>query len=296
MSRASAGLLPFIPLPNAPGAVQNYQFLASVAQNTDNMSLRLSRPLTKKDRFTFNIGMQRRNGNQAQLYGFRDEISGFGFNSDLSWSHTFSAKRINSLRWNFSRNRSETIPFFAFKTNVAAELGIAGTARDPINYGPPNLSFTNFGGLTDASPSLRRDQTSSISDSMLFVHGKHSVSVGGEYRRMQLNSRTEQNARGTFSFSGVATSGLDERGLPLAGTGYDFADFLLGLPQSSSVRFGSANTYFRGSVKSLFTQDDWKVRSNLSLNLGLRYELFTPFHEKFGRMANLDIAPGAPPS
>jgi hypothetical protein len=292
MSRASAGLLPFIPLPNAPGAVQNYQFLASVAQNTDNMSLRLSRPLTKKDRFTFNIGMQRRNGNQAQLYGFRDEISGFGFNSDLSWSHTFSAKRINSLRWNFSRNRSETIPFFAFKTNVAAELGIAGTARDPINYGPPNLSFTNFGGLTDASPSLRRDQTSSISDSMLFVHGKHSVSVGGEYRRMQLNSRTEQNARGTFSFSGVATSGLDERGLPLAGTGYDFADFLLGLPQSSSVRFGSANTYFRGSVKSLFTQDDWKVRSNLSLNLGLRYELFTPFHEKFGRMANLDIAPG----
>ncbi len=292
ISRASAGLLSYIPLPNAPGPVQNYQLLTSVAQNTDSLSLRLSRPVSKKDRLTFNFGMQRRNGSQAQLYGFRDETSGFGYNSDLGWSHTFGPKRINNLRWNFSRNRSETIPFFAHKTNVAAELGISGTARDPINYGPPNLSFTNFGGLTDASPSLRRDQTSSISDSMLFVQGKHSLSVGAEYRRMQLNNRIEQNARGTFSFSGVSTSGLDEGGLPLAGTGYDFADFLLGLPQSTSVRFGSANTYFRGSVKSFFAQDDWKAKANLSFNLGIRYEYFTPFREKFGRIANLDIAPG----
>ncbi len=292
ISRASAGLLSFIPLPNSPGAVQNYQFVTSVAQNTDNLGLRLSRSASKKDRLTFNVGLQRRDGNAAQLYGFRDETSGFGYNSDIGWSHTFGPRKINNLRWNFSRNRSETVPFFAYKTNVAAELGISGTAHDPINYGPPNLSFTNFGGLTDASPSLRRDQTSGLSDSMLFVHGTHSLSVGGEYRRMQLNNRTEQNARGTFSFSGVATSGLDERGLPVAGTGYDFADFLLGLPQSSSVRFGSANTYFRGSAHSLFAQDDWKVKSNLSFNLGIRYEYFTPFREKFGRIANLDIAPG----
>jgi hypothetical protein len=124
------------------------------------------------------------------------------------------------------------------------------------------------------------------------VKDSHTLTAGGEYRRTQLNQRTEQNARGTFNFSGLLTSAFDRRGQPLAETGFDFADFLLGFPQSSSVRFGSADNYFRGSVYSAYVQDDWRIRSNLTLNLGLRYEFFQPLREKFGRLANLDIAPG----
>ncbi|HZS49905.1 MAG TPA: TonB-dependent receptor, partial [Bryobacterales bacterium] len=66
---------------------------------------------------------------------------------------------------------------------------------------------------------------------------------------------------------------------------------LLGLPQSSSVRFGDSNTYFRGAVYNTYVSDDWRVRSNLTLNFGVRYEYFTPYTEKYGRIANLDIAP-----
>ena len=125
---------------------------------------------------------------------------------------------------------------------MAAELGIGGVSNDPINWGPPNLNFTNFGGLSDASPVLRRDQTAGFTESISILRSKHTLTAGGGYRRMQHNSRTDQNARGTFTFSGLATSAFNAQNQPLAGTGFDFADFLLGLPQSSSVRFGDTST------------------------------------------------------
>ncbi len=292
MNSASRGLLDFIPLPNQPGAVQNYQYVTSVKSGTDNLGVRLNRTLTQKNRIDANFNAQFRRGNNAQLFGFLDATDGHGYSWNLGWVRTFARGRINTLRWNFSRNISETLPFFAYGRNVAADLGILGVSDDPINYGPPNLSFTNFGSLNDASPVLRRDQTSSVSDSFLYVYKSHTVTFGGELRRMQLNTRTDQNARGTMTFSGLATSDFNAAGQPVAATGFDFADFLLGLPQSTSVRFGSSSTYFRSTVYSAFAQDDWRAHRSLTLNLGVRYEYFTPFHEKFGRIANLDVAPG----
>src|SRR5262249_26808621 len=163
------------------------------------------------------------------------------------------------------------VPFFANTTDVAAQLGIKGTSSDPINHGPPNLSFTNYGGLTDASPLLSRNQTVSFNEGLQFTRRSHNISVGGGFRRIQLNTRTDANARGTFSFSGLATSAFDANGQPLPNTGYDFADFLIGLPQSSSVRFGSNNTYFRGSVFSGYAQDDWRITTRLTIIAGVRY-------------------------
>lgn len=292
VNAAAAGLLEFIPVPNQPGRVQNYQFLNSVTQNTDNFGLRLNQPLSRRDRLSLSVNAQKRQGEGLQTYGFRDETKGFGLRTDLGWTFNWNRRFINNLRFSLNRNRSETAPYFANRRNVAAELGIQGTSQEPVNWGPPNLTFTNFGNLSDASPVLRRDQEASVSEAFTVIKNRHNLSVGGEYRRVQLNSRTDQNARGTFSFSGLATSGLDSRNQPLPFTGFDFADFLLGLPHSSSVRFGSANTYFRGTSYSAFAQDDWRVRSNLTVNFGVRYEFSSPLREKFGRMANLDVAPG----
>lgn len=289
---AARGLLDYIPFPNQPGRLQNYQLVTSVPQNTHNLSLRFNQGLSRRDRLSLSSGMQRKAGENAQVFGFLDGTGGRGYNTDLAWNHTFSRKLIHSLKLNINRNRSEVLPFFSSGRDVARELGIAGTSRDPVNFGPPNLHFTNFGGLSDASPVLRRDQNVALTDSLTWVRKTHNFSFGGEYRRLQLNSRTDQNGRGTFSFSGLLTSGFDADGDPLPGTGFDFADFLLGLPQSSSVRFGANNTYFRGTSYAAFAQDDWRMRKNFSLTYGLRYEFSSPLHEKQGHMANLDIAPG----
>jgi hypothetical protein len=292
MNPAAVGLLRFIPLPNQPGTVQNYQFVTSVNNNSNNLSTRLNRTLNRKNRFDGSFNLQDRNSVSARLFGFRDPGSGRGINTSFGWTHNFTTRIINSLRYNFSRNRNETLPFFAYGEDVAGNLGILGVSSSPINYGPPNLSFTNFGGLNDASAVLMRNQTSGVTESVSFAKGTHNLSAGGEFRRMQLNTVTDSDARGTFSFSGVATSAYNANGQVVPNTGYDLADFLLGLPQSSSRRFGDTSTYFRATVYNAFALDDWRLKTNLTINLGLRYEFFTPYSEKYNHIANLDIAPG----
>lgn len=286
------GLLHYIPLPNQPG-IQNYAFVGSTAQNSDNLNTRvIQNNITRRDRLALGFNLQRRSGNMLQPFTFRDETSGSGWNSNVSWTHTFSARALNTATVSFNRNTSDTLPFFAFGENVAAALGIAGASQDPINFGPPNISFTNFLGLTDASAISTRAQSAGVTEGFILNRGSHNLSFGLSYQRTELNTRTDQNGRGTFSFSGLATSGFDAAGLPLANTGYDFADFLLGLPQSASVRFGDTSTYFRGQNYAAYAQDDWRIKTNLTLNFGLRYEYFTPLAEKYGHIANLDIAPG----
>ncbi len=291
LDRAALGLLDFFPLPNLPGTVQNYQIVTSVPQDAHNLSTRLIHSFPNRNRLSGSYQLQSRNSEMAQLFGFRDETTGRGQSAELAFTRNFTPRTIVNLRGSFSRNRSETIPFFAYGRDVAAELGIQGTSRDPRNYGPPSLTFTNFGSLNAASPARRSDQTAGFSGDILLVRRSHNVSFGAGYRRMQNNSLTDQNGRGTFSFSGLATSALDGRGQPLPNTGFDLADLLLGRPQSSSIRYGSSDIYFRSTAFNAHLQDDWRVRSNFSLNVGVRYEFATPPHEKYGRMANLDVAP-----
>jgi hypothetical protein len=106
---------------------------------------------------------------------------------------------------------------------------------------------------------------------------------------VQLNTEAGSNARGAFTFTGANTA---LPGRPTGSTGFDFADFLLGLPQLTSVQFGQDNYYFRGHYWDLYAQDEWKVRGNLTLNVGVRYEYLSPYTELHDQIANLDLSPG----
>ena len=125
---------------------------------------------------------------------------------------------------------------------------------------------------------------------MIWNRGKHTWRWGGDFRRVQVNTETDSNPRGAFTFTGLNTSEI-VGGQTVAGTGYDFADFLLGLPQETSEQFGQ-NNHFRGNFWDLYAQDEWKMRGNLTLNLGVRYEYVSPLTEIDNRITNLDLSPG----
>jgi trimeric autotransporter adhesin len=287
----SQKLLPYIPLPDEPGLVNNYQYLASPATNTDNLGARVMRNIGKNDRLAYHLTFQRRDGDLSQPFTFLDTLSGYGLQTDLTWTHNFSPTTILSSQVSFNRNRNETTPYFANGADVAAELGIAGTSSNPIDYGPPNLNFTNFGALSDANPILTRNQSQSLTESVILSRGKHTLTYGLQYARNDMSTQTQQNGRGTFNFTGQATSELGADGVAVTGTGFDFADFLLGRPQSASIQYSDTSMYFRQNNWTAYALDDWKVGSNLTLNVGLRWEFFSPLVEKYGQMANLDIAP-----
>ena len=96
---------------------------------------------------------------------------------------------------------------------------------------------------------------------------------------------------GSQTFAGVATS-LYAEGLPVIGTGYDLADFLLGSSQSSRIQYGNPDNYLRNREFAISLNDNWRMHSRLTLQWGVRYEFFEPLVERYDRLANLDVAPG----
>ena len=299
---ASAGLVKFIPLPNLPGAIQNFHFVTAATNNSNDLNLRIMHAFNG-----MRFGPGRQNAPRNNLtFGFHyhtadttltnpfpsvgGNTSARSFDIPVAYIRTFG-KLTNIARVDYNRNRISTLNLYAFSNNITGDLGIAGVSQNPFDFGLPNLSFTNFASLTDTNPLLRRDQTISFSDSMIYTHGKHTLRWGGDFRRIELNTMTDSNARGSFIFTGLNTADI-VNGTPVHGTGFDFADFLLGLPQQTSVQFGANNYHFRGNSWDLYGQDEWRVRGNLTLNLGLRYEYVSPLTEINGMIANLDVAPG----
>lgn len=290
ISSIAIGLLSYIPLPNS-GSYQNYRLVSTLPVNNDSWNFRLNQGLPKRNRISFNGAIQTRSGENLTPFGFRDTTSGSGRNFDLQWSRSAGAHTVFNARARYNLNRNELLPYFAFQQNVSGDLGIQGNSQSPINWGPPNVNFTNFASLNDGNAQRRNLNTWTYSGGFIRTAGKHSIQSGIEFQRIQSNAISEPDPRGTIFFGGLLTSQRTETGLAVRGTGFDFADFLLGLPQQSSLRYGSVDNYLRASQVSTYLQDEWRVRPNLTLNLGVRYEIFFPYTEKYGRMANLDLAP-----
>ncbi len=292
ISATATALLKYFPDPNLPFATRNYQTAWTGLNDTHNLNSRISNiRIGAKDRLNAGLGYQGSSTVSPNLFNFTDSGSGRGVNANVAWSRNFTAKVTNNLQYNFSRMRQLTSPYFADRENVAAELGIAGTSQNALNWGPPNLSFTNYAGLTDGNYSLNRNQTSAIGDSLTWVRGAHNFTFGSDYRRQQFNQLADTNGRGAYTFNGSATSLLAD-GVAQGGTGYDLADFLLGMPATSSIRYGSPDKYFRGSGYDVFVNDDWRIAPRFSLILGLRWDYATPVSELYNRLVNLDVAPG----
>jgi hypothetical protein len=289
---ASLGLLKYYPSPNAPGYKYNYQTPITTVQNSDNLNTRLNQTLSPKNRINGGLAYMGSNNTTPNIFNFIDTGTGRNLSANVAWGHNFSTRLINNLRYTFSRSRSLVNPFFAYQENVAAELGITGTSQAPQNWGPPNLSFTNYAALSDGAASLVRNQTSGVGDSLIWVHGVHNMTFGADYRRQQLNRASDPNARGQFTFTGLATANV-VNGVASAGTGFDFADFLLGTPDTSALRYSNnGSLYFRTHAYDVYATDDWRISQKFSINFGIRWDYASPITELNNQLVNLNIAPG----
>jgi hypothetical protein len=281
LSPQALALLNLYPLPNFSGGDgYNYQIPIVSATHQDALQSRLNKTLGQKNQLNGKFALQDTRGSSPSLFNFLDTTGVLGIDADARWSHRFSPHLFMNLDYEFSRLVTRSTPFFENRENVSGHAGISGNDQTPMNWGPPSLTFSSgITGLSDALPSFNRNQTGALSDSMLWNHGRHNVMFGGDFRRQQFNYLSQQNPRGTFGFTGAAS-------------GSDFADFLLGVPDTSSIAFGNADKYFRESVYDTYVTDDWRIGPQLTLNAGMRWEYGAPITERYGRLVNLDIAPG----
>ena len=199
-----------------------------------------------------------------------------------------------TVAWNRSSALSRNY-FTDTANNPAAAAGIAIPSQGALGAnsafynGLPNLAITNFTSINLTVPRSSINQTISFSDFAVYSHGKHNVRVGTDFRRIHADSLGGNNPLGTFSFSGYNTQdpahGTSANQAP---TGAGFADFLLGLPQQTTIQAGLGKIYLRANAFDLYANDDFRMRRDLTFNFGLRYERFSPYSEKNNRLVNLD--------
>jgi trimeric autotransporter adhesin len=293
ISPQAMALLNFYPQPNFnPSARYNYQIPLVGTADSDAIQTRINKMINPRNSLNGTLGYQRTSAENPNQFQFVDGNRTQGMNLTLSWRHTFNKSLYGTLGAQYSRYSVRNTPFFANKVNVSGEAGIGGNNQEPQNWGPPALSFNSgFAGLGDGQESFTRNQTSAASYSVMWLKRPHNITIGGDIRRIQLNLLSQQDARGNFGFTGAATQ-LAANGVGVAGTGSDFADFLLGTPDTSSIAFGNADKYFRSSSYDAYFQDDWRISAGFTLNAGARWEYSSPIVEKYGRLVNLDIKPG----
>ncbi|MGA2271974.1 MAG: TonB-dependent receptor [Bryobacteraceae bacterium] len=293
ISPQAVALLSLYPRPNFAGSAgYNYQIPTQSATHQDSLQSRFNKMLNQKNMLNGGFNFQDSRSDTPNLFDLVDVTDTLGVNGNVNWRHFFSQRFTASFIYSYSHSDSRVTPDFANRLNVSEDFGITGNDQSPVDWGPPNLQFSSgISGLSDAQAANNRLQTSALSANLFWLHGAHNITFGGDFRRQQFNYLTQQNARGNFTFTGAATE-VYSNGSPVPGTGSDFADFLLGVPDTSSIAFGNADKYFRDSVSDAFVSDDWRVSPGLSLNLGLRWEYGAPVTEEYGRLVNLDASPG----
>ncbi len=281
VSQQAQALLALYPLPNVSGnPLYNYQAPVLNSSHQDVMQLRLDKTLGHKDQLFGNFNLQSTRADAVSLFRFVDATDTLGLNTNVNWAHRFNQHIFGYLTYRFSRLRTLERPQFDHRENIAGAAGIGGNDQDPAQWGPPALDFsTAIASLSDGQSAFNRNRTDGLSASAGIYRRRHNITVGGDVRWQQFNENFQQDPRGTFTFTGAAT-------------GSDLADFLIGIPDASSIAFGNADKYLRQRVYDAYVTDDWRILPILTINAGVRWEYGAPMTELRDRLVNLDVGEG----
>jgi hypothetical protein len=280
------GILPYIPAPTAPGIVNNF------TDNSQKNSWNANKYGLKID------FINKATGNWSWYYSIDDatvdsalafaSVPGFPSNTAsraqqfvMSNAKNFGATAVNEARFSFFRTALHadnpagsfaSLSSLGFVTGEGT-LGIIPSTTPGYPEYVPQIYFNNFQIGVPTLNTFQPNNTFMVSDVFSKSMGRHIVKFGGEFRYLQVNERNYASPNGNFVFNGDAT-------------GNDFADFLLGAPASSggytqaALQLLDSRTRYGG----VFAQDTWKVNPNLTLNLGLRWEVSMPWYDTQGKI------------
>lgn len=273
----AAALLGYYPLPNIATGAFNYQAPLLSAVTQDNVQLRATQNLGRANA-VYGAFLYSRVQTEAQsLFGFTDTSRASTSDVSLNWWHRVSQTMTVRTTYQRTGQGAATTPYFARRENVSGRAGITGNDQSPENWGPPALTFASgFASLASPSYADNHGFTETWAAESTLARGRHSITIGGGTGRQVFDVFSQQDARGTLGFTGSTT-------------GVDLVDFLLGYPSTASIAFGNPDKYLGGKVANVYVSDDWRVSSSLTINAGARWELETPFTERTGRLANLDV-------
>ena len=217
------------------------------------------------------------------------EIPITAHNGVLGETHTFSPTIINEFRGGLSRLDAVRLP--EVRDRIIEDYGFKGIPYYSFITGLPSISVTGFTNLGENStiPNIKLSQVFQLSDGVDIIHGSHGIKTGADVRYIQSNAFTPSATRGSFGFSGAFTQNPASR----SGTGSGLADLLLGIPNSASMTTPTVGD-LRQHYYGFFFQDDWQATPKLTLNLGVRWDLDTPFWDHHNRMSNFVYQPGNP--
>jgi hypothetical protein len=298
MTPTSLKVLDLVPLPTNGNLVNNFQGPIGPAKiRTDEFQGRIDYRISDRDSFygryigNFNNDFV---GDLFPLFGPGGGDRAFkrnrrNQNLSLSETHVFSTSIFNEARAGWNRSLTFEQNETSFSRDVSTELGIANQlplTRNPLEWGPPNF---NIGSTTSALglPGLRTGapwnpnggQIWHFADNLSILKGKHSLKLGALLMRRNNVFIETLSARGVFGFGGAPGGAYTNDGL---------VDFMLGYMSSASIGVaplhGRPNQFWSAG----YFQDDYKVSSTLTVNLGLRYDYFQPWKELRDHWAGFD--------
>jgi hypothetical protein len=196
----------------------------------------------------------------------------------IGYTHTFSPTLINDLHGGYFRYSVNALPF-NYGKDLGLQLGIPNSNRGDLNSsGLTNIDAAGYTSLGDSEwlPEHVHENIYQIADTVNWTRGKHSMKYGIDFRRQKRNFYQVMAPRGLFVFSGLYT-------------GDGFGDLMTGIANYTEQDYLQGNYLTTYWDLAGFAQDDWRVRSNLTLNIGLRYEVTSPAG---GRVSNFNLATG----
>src|SRR6185312_7750734 len=163
ISPQAEALLKLYPLPNFSGGTgYNYQTPEVSDKHQDAMEVRMNQSLNNRNQVYGGFAFQSSRGGNPNLFGFLDTTDLLGIDTNIHWWHRLSQSLFLNTGYDFSRLRTRVIPFFENHTNASGDAGISGNNQEPMNWGPPTLSFSSgISGLSDAQSLFDRNETNS---------------------------------------------------------------------------------------------------------------------------------------